>query len=50
MGNHLAYRCSFDTADNNAIKLETGKTVTLRESPYTSDLYTLGETVPALRI
>jgi len=35
-----------DTADNNAIKLDAGKTVTLRESPYTTDLYTLGETVP----
>ena len=35
-----------DTADNNAIKLDTGKTVTLRQAPYTADLYTLSETVP----
>ncbi|HEY3250930.1 MAG TPA: hypothetical protein VGK25_07415 [Ignavibacteria bacterium] len=35
-----------DTADNNAIKLDTGKTVTLREAPYSADLYTLSETVP----
>ena len=35
-----------DTADNNAIKLDTGKSVTLREAPYSSDLYTLEETSP----
>src|SRR4030095_3212203 len=35
-----------DTADNNAIKLDTGKTVTLREAPYSAELYTLSETVP----
>jgi hypothetical protein len=35
-----------DTGDNNAIKLYTGQTVTLRVSPYTDDLYTLTETVP----
>jgi len=37
-----------DTADNNAIKLDTGKTVSLREAPYTSDLYTLAETTPGV--
>lgn len=30
------------------LKLDTGKTVTLRESPYTSDLYTLSETNPGV--
>lgn len=37
-----------DTGDNNAIKLDTGKNVSLRETPYTSDLYVLAETVPGV--
>jgi len=37
-----------DTGDNNAIKLDTGKNVSLREAPYTTDLYILSETVPGV--
>lgn len=33
-----------DAGDNNAIKLDTGRTVTLRESPFSATLYTLTET------
>lgn len=34
-----------DTDDDDAIKMLTGKTVTLREAPYTTTLYTLIESV-----
>ena len=37
-----------DSGDNNAIKLDTGKTVSLREAPYSADLFLLLETVPGV--
>lgn len=33
-----------DAGNGNALIMSTGKTVTLRENPYTTDLYTLAET------
>ncbi len=37
-----------DASDNNALKMDTGKTVSLREDPYTADLYVLTETTPGV--